>query len=269
MSLQQITHPTPRTRSYLALLAGTAGLLLTPLAGAEPALEGTAWQIVRYDRDGSLAEAHSARPARLRFDNGNVSGSAGCNQLRGNYDLPEGGISVKVGAMTMMACPDGMDQEQAVTVALDRADTYVIDQGRLTMATDDGIPLLELIELQPTPLTGTLWELAVYNNGKQALVSALRDTAITLQLGDDGTYSGDAGCNRYTGTFELDGDTLNLGPAASTRRACPAPDGIMEQESLYLQALETVAGYRIDVDKLELLKGDGRVAVRCRVGGGE
>ena len=72
--------------------------------------------------DGALTETDSTRLATLRFDNGRVSGSGGCNQLMGNYDLPEGGISIKTGAMTMMACPDGMDQEQAVVSALDRTD---------------------------------------------------------------------------------------------------------------------------------------------------
>ncbi len=246
----------------LALLAGASGLAMTTQVLAEPPLEGTTWQLVRYDSDGSLTQANSTRQARLRFDNGNLSGNGGCNQLRGNYDLPERGISVKVGAMTMMACPDGMDQEQAVVSALDRSDSYGIEEGRLTMATKDGTRLLELIELKPFPLIGPTWALGVYNNGKQALVSALRDTGITLQLADDGKFSGSAGCNRYFGTFEQTGDGIAFGPVASTRRACPAPDGIMKQETRYLQALEAVSSYRIDIDKLELLKSDGKVAAR-------
>lgn len=264
MTRPLFAHPSDYLHLCLALFIGASGLATTSLASAEPELEGTTWQLIRYDRNGLLTETDSTQPARLRFENGRVSGSGGCNQLSGNYDLPEGGISVKTGAMTMMACPDGMDQEQAVVSALDRADSYRIEAGQLMMATKDGTTLLELVELKPLPLTGTTWALAVYNNGKQALISALRDTEITLRLGDDGKFTGNAGCNRYFGTFAQDGDGIGFGPAASTRRACLKPDGVMEQETLYLQSLEAVSGYRIYIDKLELLKADGSVAARYR-----
>jgi heat shock protein HslJ len=48
-----------------------------------------------------------------------------------------------------------------------------------------------------------------------------------------------------------------LGPAATTRKYCLAPEGIMEQEQAYLAHLASVAGYRIQDARLELLDAEG------------
>jgi heat shock protein HslJ len=44
-----------------------------------------------------------------------------------------------------------------------------------------------------------------------------------------------SGCNRVTGSFELDGDKLRLRGMAGTMMACPAG---MEQEQRFLQSLQ-------------------------------
>jgi heat shock protein HslJ len=42
----------------------------------------------------------------------------------------------------------------------------------------------------------------------------------TLELTEDGEVQGDTGCNTFTGSYELDGATLTLGPLTTTRMAC-------------------------------------------------
>ncbi len=68
---------------------------------------------------------------------------------------------------------------------------------------------------------------------------------------DDGRLAGSTGCNRYTGPYSVEGETLELGAVASTRMACVPPADAVERE--FLAALERVARWRSDLDGLVLL----------------
>lgn len=90
--------------------------------------------------------------------------------------------------------------------------------------------------------------------------------APTLLLTADGTRaSGFAGCNRMTGRYELSGDSLRLGPVATTRMACPPP--MMQTEQAYTAALAATRRYRVRGTTLELLDGDGKVRARLTSAG--
>ena len=57
---------------------------------------------------------------------------------------------------------------------------------------------------------------------------------------------------------------MTIGPAGSTKMYCGEPEGTMEQEARYLTLLESVAGYRIDGDRLDLLDGAGKPLLSFR-----
>ena len=94
-----------------------------------------------------------------------------------------------------------------------------------------------------------------YNNGKQAVVSASADTEVTAIFGEDGQLSGSAGCNTYNAPYTVDGDKIKIGPAITTRMMCEQP--IMDQETLYLAAIQTAATYKAAGSKLELRDATG------------
>ncbi|MEJ2211924.1 MAG: META domain-containing protein, partial [Anaerolineae bacterium] len=64
----------------------------------------------------------------------------------------------------------------------------------------------------------------------------------------NGQVSGSAGCNNYNGTYRstraAGSNTIEFGPLATTRMMCDEP--LMEQESLYLAALESATGYTLE-----------------------
>lgn len=69
---------------------------------------------------------------------------------------------------------------------------------------------------------------------------------VTLTLSSDGAAAGAGGCNRYFGTWSVDGGKLSFGKMGSTMMACvPA---LMEQESKYLRALESASSYSFTAD---------------------
>ncbi|HEX6867704.1 MAG TPA: META domain-containing protein, partial [Candidatus Limnocylindrales bacterium] len=97
-------------------------------------------------------------------------------------------------------------------------------------------------------LEGTSWHLA---RG----VEIPDGVTITARFAG-GTLSGQSGVNRYRADYELDGDRLRLGPAASTMMAGPEP--AMAAEQGFLTLLGAVAGWQLaDDGGLTLTDADG------------
>ena len=101
-------------------------------------------------------------------------------------------------------------------------------------------------------LRDTAWELT-----SLAGSDLLAGTAITIKFAAD-QVSGSAGCNTYGGSYEVSGDRLDLPDLYATEMGCLEPAGILEQESAYLTALRSAAGYQIDGDRLEILDETGK-----------
>jgi heat shock protein HslJ len=80
----------------------------------------------------------------------------------------------------------------------------------------------------------------------------LDGTTITMDINNN-QLSGSAGCNNYNTTYALNGEELVIQPASATNQACESPEGIMEQESNYLQLLTTANRYNRSGNSLELL----------------
>lgn len=114
------------------------------------------------------------------------------------------------------------------------------------------------------PLAGTSWQLMFYNNGKEAVESVAEGTAITAHFGQDGTVYGSAGCNDYTTSYSIEGEDISINRAASTRKICAAPEGIMEQEAAFFTALEKASRFEIHGDVLELFFRDGQLAASMK-----
>lgn len=251
----------PRFRLAIASIV-LAGLLSAcaamPATTDAPSLDGTAWVL-------------SALPGRellpfgsvtLRFEAGRASGTDGCNRYTVPYAAT--GSTLKVGSAgtsTQMACPpDVMQQARAFMSSLTDARSYRVDAGQLQLLGADGVVLASLAP-QGQGVAGTSWGVTGYNNGKQAVVSALVGTTLSMAFSDDGRVSGSAGCNNYSGTYQSDGSSLRFGPMATTRKMCAEPQRIMEQEQQFLKALETVATVRREGDGLELRTAEGALAV--------
>ena len=66
--------------------------------------------------------------------------------------------------------------------------------------------------------------------------------------------TGYAGCNRFFGGYELNGEALRFGPIGATKRACPDFEEAVETE--FLKVLDATRRWRIVDVTLELLNGD-------------
>ena len=101
---------------------------------------------------------------------------------------------------------------------------------------------------------GTEWHLAGYAvEGEVGIVPWYIDATLLL---DGGQASGSTGCNRFSGAYELDGESLVFDEALSTTRmACPEEQAAVETS--YMANLGLVRAWSIENDVLSLTDGDG------------
>ena len=105
-------------------------------------------------------------------------------------------------------------------------------------------------------LEGRTWRL-VSIDGHPAL-AGVRVTAIFE--GEANRVAGSAGCNQYFGSATVKGDRLEVGGLGSTRMFCTA-EGVMPQESAYLDALSKATTYRVAGAQLQLGPAAGAVTL--------
>ena len=236
-----------------AFLAGCCRIPAAPQTESA-ALERTSWRLVSLPGHAPATLAKLERDVTARFEGGRVTGFAGCNTFTGPYTLKENRLSVGVLAGTMMACPEpAMSLERAFHAALAGTFSYAIKGNRLSLTADSGA-LLAFDKEASVTLEGGTWDVTGYNNGRQAVVSAIADTRLTVAF-EKGTVTGQAGCNTFRATYSTEGSRITVGPAATTRKMCG--DAVMTQEREFLKALETATTWTIDAGLLHLHRADG------------
>jgi heat shock protein HslJ len=108
----------------------------------------------------------------------------------------------------------------------------------------------------PASLSGSAWRVQSYNNGRGGLSSVLGGAELTATFAEDGSVSGNTGCNLYRGSYSVAGSTITLSQLINTRRACIQPE-LNEQEQAFLRALEASASYELVGDRLTLSDAAG------------
>jgi heat shock protein HslJ len=242
----------------LLLAAFLAACTANPSMMSETSpLEGTAWILSALPGKTLPLE----KMVTLRFEGGKASGSDGCNRYSAPYTSAGRSLAISPrGISTMMACPpEAMQLARDFTAALHDTRSWRTEGGHLHLLAADGRTLATLAA-QPASLAGTSWRVTAINNGKQAVVSVLSGSTLTLGFTADGLASGSAGCNRYKTRYQADAAKLRFQVPAATRMMCPG-EGLMEQEQAFLKALSTVASARHEGSRLELRTAEGALAV--------
>lgn len=114
----------------------------TAPAATAAALQETYWKLTQLGNAAVTASEHQ-REAHLILhkDNTRLSGSGGCNRLLGGYTLEGDRLSFGNVGSTMMACVDGMEQEQRFLAALKDATRWRITGQQLTLLDASGTPV--------------------------------------------------------------------------------------------------------------------------------
>ena len=124
--------------------AGAECLIFVEMKEKPPvvsSLQGTEWQLEMIGSgDGIASSVVSGTAITLRFDDGSVSGSAGCNRYFGSYTVTGDGISIGDIGSTKISCgdPGVMEQEQMYLSTLKTVSSFGIDGDRLSLSSSDG-----------------------------------------------------------------------------------------------------------------------------------
>jgi heat shock protein HslJ len=223
-------------------------------------LAGTSWELATVD---GSAIAVAGESWITFLDDGTVNGNGACNTFTGPYEQDGASLSIGPLASTLRLC-DGegrSDQETAFFGALDATASFRTVDGDLHLEDADGGTVAVLAPAErPTGLAGS-WTVTSYNNGAGGAVSVIEGTELTVVFGEDGTVSGSSGCNTYTGGYVVEGDTVSIGALASTRKACADPEGVMDQETQFLAALQSAATWSQGAGTVDLRTAEDEIAV--------
>jgi heat shock protein HslJ len=241
----------------------------TPPAQAVPkdtaGLGGTSWRLVHFQgADGRALTPDKRDKYTIAFGtDGKVSARIDCNRGRGTW-TSSGAPHLEFGplALTRAMCPPGSLHDRMVK-HWPYVRSYILKDGHLflSLMADGGIYEFEPASEQAAAtasLENTYWKLMPLGDAP-LLVSPDRPEPHLILNSINQRASGSGGCNRFSGTYQLNGDRLKLGAMTATLMACA--DG-METERSFLNALGRARRWKITGQRLDLLDNAGNVIAR-------
>ena len=139
--------------------------------------------------------------------------------------------------------------------------TYVLEARNPREDTVIAERQVSVLEIEPdNPLAGTSWVATAIYSGTQMVV-VLDGTSLTAAFGEDGDLNGSGGCNSYSTSYMVDGNSLQIGPVGSTGKLCGEPPGIMDQEAAYFADLESAGGFGMEAGQLYIQNGSGTAII--------
>lgn len=245
-----------------ALLAACVPAVETQPPPTPVELLGTEWVLTSLNG----RDAEEGPPVTLAFPNeGELSGHAGCNYYGARYTTREDEFAIAEQRIDRTAydcdvAASIVEQEEAYFAALASAAAYRARENRLEIDAAGGDTILtfapkEKASIDPA-LEDTEWVLVQLDGAGLA-----EGTNITLAF-DGGQAGGFAGCNHYGGEYAAAAEgVLAIPEMAITAQGCLSPEGVLEQEDLYVEALTSAAGYRLEGDRLEIANAQGDVTL--------
>jgi heat shock protein HslJ len=97
------------------------------------------------------------------------------------------------------------------------------------------------------------WKLTSYSRA-DVLTPAVTDAEAGLIFKDDGTVTGNSGCNGLGGNYKVEGDQVTFDQITSTLMACD--DARMAQEGAVHQVLTDTVTFKIEGNTLTLTNND-------------
>jgi heat shock protein HslJ len=240
-----------------ALLVATALATLgpPPAGAASTPLVGSNWVLMSKSSFGTRLGSVTVT---VQFaDDGTLSGNNGCNNYGSTYTTRRSRIAIddRIFADTRLCAGRDDIVGGKYLTALPKVRTFSISGSTLTLR-GSGVTLVYRAT-GARDLVGS-WEVTSFYTGN-AISSPVTGSTLTATFTRQ-QISGNSGCNTYSGPYTATATSIEIGPLASTRRACADP-AVGDQEQQYLAALGLATTYRVAGDRLDLLRDGGTIAV--------
>jgi heat shock protein HslJ len=240
-----------------------------PQAGSQDTtagLGGTSWRLVKFQGgDGLTLRPDDKAKYTIAFGtDGRLSARIDCNRGRGTWKS-SGPPQLELGplALTRAKCPPGSLYD-GIVKRWPYVRSYVMKDGHLflSLMADGGIYEFEPVSQEERAgaesLENTYWKLMYLGDAPVAAAPRQHEPHLILNSATR-LAGGSGGCNRFSGSYKLNGDRLSLGSMTATMMACL--EG-METEKAFLDTLGRVQRWRITGQQLELLDAAGNVVAR-------
>lgn len=223
-------------------------------------LAGTAWALDSVGEPDADLNALEGVRSTLNFSVDGYLGSGGCNWYLGVYSIDTPKLFLRPPFMTQQICDEplgAMDQEGLYFGALFSTTDYAMEDDKLVLYLDgpEGQRLVTLSPAEHAQFEGTNWGLKALFDGEKWF-EAVVEPEVTAQF-VDGVLAGNSGCNDYTATYAIEGRDLTIEDLASTDETCDVVPEALNQETVYLELLEQVAGHEVLGGMLTLVNADG------------
>ncbi|MEU0392336.1 META domain-containing protein [Streptomyces sp. NPDC006208] len=217
---------------------------------------GVHWSVESVTVDGRKTAAPAGAHVEIT-DKGRAQGNYGCNHFGADVKIDGDTITVGPAEMTEMSCGKKIQSfEEALSAALSGKLEAKLADGGLTLTTEKG-DAIALTEEKPAALVGTKWSVTSLLSGDTARsLPAGTENKAHLTFAKDGTVGGSLGCNRFSSTAEISGDTITFGKIAATRKLCPGPEMTVERE--LMEVLSGKVTYDLSHRSLSLTAADGK-----------
>jgi heat shock protein HslJ len=212
-------------------------------------LLGTGWVLTSLvTQEGEIFIPPANAPLLNLSEDNSMTGNGGCNNIFSEFTAENGNIEFGPIGSTMMFCDGLMELEAGFTTGLDVVTRYEISGDRLLLSDDSYTTVLTFFAAD-VELVRTQWRLYVLNGEEIP-----ENINVTLNLSPEGDNSegsifGSAGCNRYSGTYSLEGDRLTINIPLLTAMEC---DAGMDVEAAFIAALQGELTFQIFYNRLIL-----------------
>ncbi|MFD9970681.1 META domain-containing protein [Streptomyces sp. NPDC059011] len=233
---------------------------------------GVHWTVQHVTVDGKRTAAPTG--AHVEFTTGEAGkdgakgraeGNYGCNSFGADVTIKGDTITVGRGQMTEMGCPQGVAGfEEALRTAFSGELKAKVAGKNLTLATAEGDSIT--MSAQPAaPLAGTKWTVTSLLEGETAAsLPPGTEGRAHFVIAEDGSLSGNLGCNDFRAEARASGSTLTVGPLSSTRKMCAGTAGMLEKA--VAEALTGKVSYELDHRSLTLTSADSGKGVAATAG---
>lgn len=186
-------------------------------------------------------------PATLEIQAGRIGGYAGCNWYGGAYVPATGGFSWAQPVRTMRLCAtEWMSLEEAFVGRLTTALAWHRDGDRLELRDSAGSAQLTFERRVPAAVSANdligRWEWA----------GDLATTTRPWIAFDGARFVGHTGCRDFTGDYTTERDRLHFNSQSMPQTDCSAAGATLEMEQPVIEALDSVAYFRLEAGDLIL-----------------
>ncbi|MBC2906593.1 META domain-containing protein [Streptomyces cupreus] len=236
-------------------------------------VDGKEYELPTGEKNFRVDEAHiTFKPGAAEPDvgGGESGGTVGCNSFGADVEIDGDTVKITDLAQTEIGCPGPVQEfeEKFTSVFTGTLKAKIEEEGgakvlTLTRADGDSITLREGAEEPEPALKGTKWTIDTLVSGKgdDAVAESLpKGAKAHLTLAEDGTASGNLGCNNFRGKATVKDGTIEFGPLSTTRMLCEGP--VMKAEQEMIDILSGKVSYQQKDQELTLTaaSGDGLVA---------